>query len=440
MNRYVIIGTGVAGISAATTLRDLDGGAEITLVGEDPHGFYSRPGLAYYLTDEIPEKQLLLYKKKDWQALRLQVLMGSATRLDPGAHRMEIGSEITITYDRLLLATGSRAIPLSLPGAALQGVAKLDDLDDARRILALARRARTAVVIGGGVIAVELLEGLLHRGVKVHYFLRGDRYWPGVLEEKESHLIEHRLAEIGAHLYFRTDTSELLGSGNRVIGVQTRSGYRLRCDLVVVGIGVNPRKELAEAAGIAVDRGILTDEYLQTSAVDVFAAGDAAQVLDPLRGVASLDTLWHPARMQGWKAAQNMTGLHVPYRKGPAVNVLRLAGVMTTIIGAVAHGQDDDVVNVARGSSETWRQLPNTISMESGSDVNLLRLMVGEEALLGAVVMGEQKLSQPLQELISKQVKIRPVREAILHAGEGLGDVILDFWSRWKNPEGVGNA
>jgi NADPH-dependent 2,4-dienoyl-CoA reductase/sulfur reductase-like enzyme len=432
MTQHVIVGTGVAGISAAATLRQLDPGAEITLVGEDTHGFYSRPGLAYYLTDEIPEKQLYIYNKKDWQTLQLRYTRARVTRLDPAAKRIELGTAGALNYDRLLLATGSTAVRLSIPGADLQGVVKLDDFEDARRILALARRARHAVVIGGGVIAVELLEGLLQRGVEAHYFLRGDRYWPGVLEEKESRLIERRLVEHGARLHYHTEAAEILGRGGRVTGVRTQGGEQLRCDLVAVGIGVQPRTELAGSAGIRTERGILTDEYLRTSAADVFAAGDAAQVLDPSRGVALLDTLWHPARMQGIAAAYNMAGQLKAYLPGPAVNVLRLAGVMTTIVGAVARGRDDDLFNVARGSSETWRQLPNSIAMEVGSDVNLLRLMIGEETLLGAVVMGEQKLSLPLQELISARVGIASVRGKMLQAGDRLGDMVLDLWSRWK--------
>jgi NAD(P)H-nitrite reductase large subunit len=315
-------------------------------------------------------------------------------------------------------------------------VVKLDDFEDARGILALARRARNAVVIGGGIIAVELLEGLLQRGLEVHYFLRGDRFWPGVLEETESRLIERRLVEHGTQLHYRTEAGEILGQRGRVAMVRTRAGKTFRCGLVAAGIGVQPRMDLARSAGIRVERGILTDEYLQTSAADVFAAGDAAQVLDPVTGVASLDTLWHPARMQGLAAARNMAGQQQAYRPGPAINVLRLAGVMTSIIGAVGSGRDEDLVNVARGSSETWQQLPNTIAMQSGSDVNLLRLMVGEQSLIGAVVMGEQKLSQPLQELIAAQAEITPVRDKLLRAGEMLGEVVMDFWNQWKAQEG----
>jgi len=432
MTRYVILGTGVAGVAATSTLRTVEPSSEIVLVGEDQHGFYSRPGLAYYLNNEIPEKQLTIFTKDDWKKLKVRYIRGLATRLDPGKHQLEIGESGHLKYDRLLLATGSNAVPLTLPGAGLQGIVKLDDLDDTRRILSLTRHARTAVVVGGGIIAVELVEGLLARGLKVHYFLRGDRYWPNVLDEKESRLLEHRLAEDGVSLHFKTEASEVLGKRGKVSAIRTSKGEIIRCEIVAVGIGVRPRMELAKNAGLTTDRGILTDESLQTSDADIFAAGDVSQVHDPLSGQSFIDTLWYPAREKGRVAALNMSGRRSIYKRKVAINVLRLAGVMTTIIGAVGSGSDDDLVSVARGSSETWQQLPNTIALESSTEINHLRLMIGEHTLVGAMVMGEQKLSLPLQDIISSKADITPIRH-LLQPGAPLGQIMMDFWTNLKN-------
>lgn len=431
MTRYVIVGTGVAGVAAIGALRSLERSAGITLVGDDPYGFYSRPGLAYYLNGEIPEKQLTIFSKKDWKPLNVRYVRGLATRLDPQKHQLEIDSAGVLTYDRLLLATGSTAVLLRIPGADLQGVVKLDDFDDTRRILALARRARSVVVVGGGIISVELVEGLLAQGLKVHYFLRGERYWPNVLDEKESRLLEHRLAKDGVLLHFHTEAAEVLGKHGKVVGIRTTRGEIINCGMVAVGIGVKLRIELAKAAGLATERGILTDETMQTSDLDIFAAGDVSQVRDPLSGGSFIDTLWHPAREKGLIAASNMAGKRRTYDRRVAINVLRLAGVMTTIIGAVGSGVDDDLVSVARGSSETWQQLPNTISLESSTDVNHVRLMIGERTLLGAIVMGEQKLSLPLQDIISSKVDITPVRH-LLQPGAPLGQIVMDFWATIK--------
>ncbi len=431
MTRYVILGTGVAGVAAATTLRTIEPSSEIVMVGEDLHGFYSRPGLAYYLNDEIPEKQLTIFTKDDWKKLKVKYVRGLATHLDPGSHQLEIGTNGQLKYDRLLLATGSNAVPLNIPGAGLQGVVKLDDLDDARQILSFTRRARTAVVVGGGIIAVELVEGLLARGLKVHYFLRGDRYWPNVLDEKESRLLEHRLTEDGVSLHFQTEAAEVLGKHGRVAAIRTTKGETIRCEIVAVGVGVRPRMELAKNAGLLTDRGILTDENLQTNDADIFAAGDVSQVYDSVSGQSLIDTLWYPAREKGRIAALNMSGRKSNYQRKVVVNILRLAGVMTTIIGTVASGVDDDLVSVARGSSESWQQLPNTIALESSTEINHLRLMIGEHTLVGAMVMGEQKLSLPLQDIIASKADIAPIRH-LLQPGAPLGQIMMDYWSGLK--------
>ncbi|RME91050.1 MAG: NAD(P)/FAD-dependent oxidoreductase [Anaerolineae bacterium] len=428
--RYVIIGTGVAGIAAVEAIRSLDTSGEVFLIGDDPHAFYSRPGLAYYLSGEVPEKQLFPYSKHDYHHLNLHYVRERVVSISPEQSNVTLASGQRLSYDRLLLATGSQAAPLRVPGTDLEGVVKLDHLEDARRIVKLARRTREAVVIGGGITALELVEGLLARKVHVHYFLRGDRYWRNVLDEEESRIVLHRLHEDGVTLHFHTEAAEILGKRGRVVGVRTKDGRVVKCQMVAFAVGIRPRIQLAQEAGLNVDRGILVDETLQTSAPGVYAAGDVAQVFDPLTGHAVLDSLWTPAREQGYVAGLNMAGKRAAYLKATPFNVTRLAGLTTTIIGTVGRGRDEDIAGIARGDSETWRELPEAIVAQSGFDVNRLRLLVGEERLLGAVVMGDQKLSLPLQKIIAGGVDITPIRPKLLARGVSLAEVVADFWEQ----------
>jgi NADPH-dependent 2,4-dienoyl-CoA reductase/sulfur reductase-like enzyme len=432
MTRYVIIGIGIAGFSAAQTLRHLDPAAEIMLVSDDPHGFYSRPGLAYFLTGEIPEKQLFPFLKKGKQNLDVQRVIGRVTRLAPQSHSIEIDPSGTLVYDRLLLATGARSVPLNVSGGDLQGVVKLDNLEDTRKILSLRRRTKTAIVVGGGVLGIELVEGLAAQNIKVHYLLRGDWFWSNVLAEAESRMVERNLVHEGITLHHHTEIVEVLGKKGKVTGVRTTSGDVIRCEMLAVGVGVRACKELAQVAGLKTDRGILANEYLQTSDPDIFAAGDVAQIFDPLSGHSSIDNLWYPGRKQGRIAAVNMTGQNQMYQRTVATNVVRLADVMTTIIGAIGGGRDDSQVYTTRGSSESWQQLPNTIATESGTDLSQLRLMVGEHILLGAVVMGDQRISGPLREMINNQVNITPIRDQLLHSSAELGQFVMDYWIKTK--------
>jgi NAD(P)H-nitrite reductase large subunit len=426
---YAVIGSGVAGIAAIEAIRSIDSAGSITLLGDDPYGFYSRPGLAYYLTGELHDKALFPRSADDFRKLNFRYVKGKVTKLLRAEHRVALDHQSQIAYDRLLIAVGAQAMPLEVPGADLGGVLKLDHMSDAKLILKQARRGRTAVVVGGGITALELTEGLRSRGMKVHYLLRGDRYWSNVLDEYESKIIEHRLQEEGVTLHHHAEIIEVIGRNGKVQSARLLNGQLLKCDLVAYAIGIRPRLGLAKQAGLAIDRGILVNEYLQTDDPDIFAAGDVAQVYDPLSGRAILDSLWTPARQQGYAAGLNMAGRKMAYLKTPPFNVTRLAGLTTTIIGTVGRGRDDDLVGIARGDSETWRQLPDSIVAQTGFDVNRLRVLVGEKTLLGAIVMGDQKLSFPLQKIISGNMDISSIREKLLMTNAKIGDVIADFWA-----------
>jgi NAD(P)H-nitrite reductase large subunit len=431
--RYVIIGSGVAGMAAVEAIRSVDGAGEIVMVSEDPHGYYSRPGLAYYLTGELPDKALYLRSREDARKLKLTFLNARVTRILRAEHALELdGGKSRLTYDKLLIAVGAQAVPLQVPGAALHGVVKLDHMNDARTILNLAKRGRTAVVVGGGITALELTEGLLARGMKVIYLLRGDRYWANVLDPHESQIVEKRLAEEGVTLRHHADLAEILGRGGKVTGVRLKDGQTIRCDLLAYAIGIRPRMELVAETGLDFERGILVDEHLQTSDPDIFAAGDVAQAFDPLSGRAVLDSLWNPAREQGHAAGLNMAGCRTAYLKSAPFNVTRLAGLTTTIIGAVGHGLDEDVFGIARGDSETWRDLPHAIVAQSGFDVNHMRLLVGERTLVGAVLMGDQTLSWPLQKMIAGGADISPIRDRLLAPDAPIADLIAAYWMEWR--------
>jgi hypothetical protein len=171
----------------------------------------------------------------------------------------------------------------------------------------------------------------------------------------------------------------------------------------------------------------------QTISCDIVgvAVGDVAQVFDPLTGKPVMDVLWPPARDQGRVAGANMAGVQTVYKKEIALNVTRLAGLTTTIIGTIGGSTPDkDTIGIVRGDSETWREIPDAIAAQSNFDVNRIRLMVGEKTLLGAIVMGDQKLSQPIHQLVARQVDITPMRGQLLAPHARVGEVIATFWEQ----------
>jgi len=439
MIRYVLIGSGVASMAAAQAIRNEDTVGEIIMVSADPHGFYSRPGLAYYLSGEIPNQQLFPEWQRAWLRSNVKYIKSHIIGIDPVVHAIETDRHEKVAYDRLLIATGSEAVPMKVPGAELPEVVKLDDYGDAQRIKDLVRKVKSAVVVGGGITALELVESLLSFHIKVHFLLRGDRFWGNILDLEESDLIERKLIREGVEIHTHTEVQAIVDKRGHVHGVLTKKGESLKCQLVAYAVGIRPKMELAKLAGLNLDKGILVNEYLETNQDHIYAAGDVAQVFDPLTGQAILDSLWNPAREQGRIAGMNMAGQRVIYLKEIAYNVTRLAGVTTTIIGMLGGSREEqDLVDIARGESETFRKLPNAIAMTTGSEINQVRVMIGDNTLVGALVMGDQTLSRPLKELILNQVEITAVRSRLIQPSSPVGDILMDQWITWKNSPALG--
>jgi nitrite reductase (NADH) large subunit len=427
--RHVIVGGGPATVAAAEAIRSADADAEIVIICADPHGYYSRPGLAYFLTDELRERRLFAFSPSELRSLGVTWIGESAAAIEPAAHEVVLESGRRVGYDRLLLATGSSAIGTDVPGADLDGVVTLDDLGDARGIVRRARRAKAAVVVGGGITALEIVEGLRARGLHVHYLLRRDRYWSNVLSETESRIVEQSLRREGVEIHRYTELAAIIGRAGRVSGVQTGDGDVIRCQVVAIAVGVRPRVELARAAGLPCARGVLVDEYLRAGDPDIYAAGDIAEIADPATGRRVLDVLWNVAAAKGRVAGLNMaTEPRHRYAEDPPLNVTRLAGLHTTIIGKVGNGEDADLQGLSRGDSQIWSELGEAAVVEAERGEAHVRLALGERTIDGAVVMGDQALSYSLQQLIETRAEVNEVASL----DERLADMICRVRDDWR--------
>ncbi|MCB8966659.1 MAG: NAD(P)/FAD-dependent oxidoreductase [Ardenticatenaceae bacterium] len=415
---YLIIGNGAAGVTAAETIRAHDLNGRITIVTAEPYPMYSRPGLAYVILQEIPPEQIMARQPQWYAQQRIELVYGRATSLNVQQQSVALENGRILHYDRLLIATGARAVPPPYAGADLDGVVYLDTLDGTKHLLKKARRAKRAVVIGGGITAMELAEGLAHQGVDTHYFLRRDRLWSQVFNETEAALVADKMRHHGITIHLHTEAAEILGDRRgRVRGVRLQNGDEFRCDLVGVAIGVRPQLELVEATPIQTDRAILVDETLRSSAPNVFAAGDCAQVYDRWSAKYMVDILWPSAIAEGRTAALNMVGKETLYRKGTPFNACLLFGLHITVIGQI-NPRPDEVDNVAvvqkrplsRGASEVWFTFPRTYqSAWSGSGPNTLRLVIGDNHIVGALIIGEQSLADTLRDLIEREVNATPL-------------------------------
>jgi NADPH-dependent 2,4-dienoyl-CoA reductase/sulfur reductase-like enzyme len=424
---HVIIGSGIAALSAAEAIREVDNDARITMISDEDAPCYSRPALAYRLTGELSPERLRIRSDAQTAALRLDRVVARVTALLPEAHKIQLADGRTLDFDTLLLATGAASIAPDFAGGTLDGVLRMDVLADAEAMIARTATAKTAVVVGGGSTALELVEGLHARGVATHYLLRGERYWSKIFDRVESAIVESRLTASGVTIHRNASIREALGTNGRLVGVRTNDGRTLPADLLAVAIGVRPRTELARQAGLLVERGIRANERLETSHADIFAAGDCAQVYDPVTRTAQLDTLWSTALAQGRTAGYNMAGMRLVLRQRPPLNVTRVAGVTTTIIGAVGSASDPDLLTLTRGQSERWQLDPDAWSVGGSRHEDRLRVVVSGRSIVGAVVMGDQRVSVPLAHLIGEQVDISELRPLLDAAPEEALDRLLAF-------------
>ncbi|MDQ6830476.1 MAG: FAD-dependent oxidoreductase [Gemmatimonadota bacterium] len=306
----IIVGAGAAGNAAAEMLRREGYDGAITMVGADASVPYDRPNLSKdYLSGAAPEEWIPLRPASFYQDHHIELLTStSATKIDPKETRITLDTGASLVFDRLLIATGADPILLPVPGAGLAHVHYLRTLADSRSIIAAAATARRAVVIGASFIGLEVAASLRTRGLEVDVVapeaqplvkILGPELGAFVRSVHEEHGVTFHLQRAATHIAADTVTLD--------------SGEVLSADLVVIGIGVRPSLALAEQAGIAMDRGITVDTYLETSVPGIFAAGDIARYPDVYSGERIRVEHWVVAERQGQTAARNMLGNREPY-------------------------------------------------------------------------------------------------------------------------------
>jgi len=317
----VIIGNGIAGVSAAITARRLDGAARITLVSAESAHHYSRPALMYLYMGHLRYADVKPYEDWFWTENRLELVQAEAIGIDTAARTVRLATGPALAYDRLLLATGSVVRTPGWPGQQLRGVQGFYGLPDVENMARDTQGISRAVVVGGGLIGVELAEMLHSRGIQVTWLVREERYWQSVLPPAESAMLEAHFRKYNVDLQLTTELRELRGDAQgRVRAVVTTTGQELPAEWVGLATGVQPNLVLAKAAGLATDRGILVNELLETSAPGVYAAGDCAQHRQPAPGEVAVEQLWYTGRMQGETVAHTLCGQPTPYRRGEWFN------------------------------------------------------------------------------------------------------------------------
>ena len=315
--RFVIVGAGHAGGRAAEAMRALGFDGHILLIGDEPHLPYERPPLSKEALQGKPEFAAPMRPADFWTEKAIECRLGTrVAAIDPAAKTVTLAGGAVETYDKLLLTTGGAVRTLAIPGADLGNVFTLRTLDDSRAIDAALTADARVVVIGGGFIGLETAASARLRGCAVTVVELADRLMArAVLPEiSETFLRLHR--DRGVDVRLNTGVARLEGDG-RVSAVVTSDGETVPADVVVVGVGIVPDTALAEAAGLAVDDGIVVDAFCRTSAPDVFAAGDVTSHFSPVYGRHVRLESWQNAQNQAIAAARVMCGEETEHAEVP---------------------------------------------------------------------------------------------------------------------------
>jgi ferredoxin-nitrate reductase len=381
--RLLVVGTGMSGMATVEAAL-AHGGTEawdVTMVGSEPELPYNRVMLSKLLAGSVGEAELHL-RHVPWFGDRdITLRSGTTVRaVDVAAREVELGDGERLGYDRLVIATGSQPALPPIPGIELEGVLAFRSMGDCRAILAaaLGPDSRSAVVIGGGLLGLEAARGLRERGLRVTVVHLADRLMEPQLDPLSAQLLARSLAGLGVDLRLGASTETITGEDGRVRSVLLAGGEELDADLVVVATGVRPDVQLARDAGLEVDRAIVVDDELRTSAPGVYAVGECAQHRGVVYG------LWAPLLQQAKVAGASLCGEPAAFRGAVPATTLKVAGIDLFSGGRAAVGDGEDELLALDSRRGTYR-----------------RLIVREDRLVGAILLGDLREARPLRELLA---------------------------------------
>ena len=392
--KVVIIGNGVAGVTAARTIRERDREARIVIFSDEGYHYYPRPRLIEFLAGAIEEHQLFFYPDEWYRERNIEVhLAAKVTAIDAGRRTVTLGDGHSVDYDRLLLATGGRPNVPPVKGVEQEGVFTLRRLDDALRIKQRAARGARAVVVGGGLLGLESARALQGLGLHVSVLQIGGRLLPAQLDDEGGEMLLRQIEAQDIHVILNAAAASIGGNGS-VAGVELEDGRQLEASLVLISAGIRSNVELAKTAGLAVNKGIVADQRLLTSAPDVYAAGDVAEVGNRVYGIipAAVD--------QARVAADSILGAQsTPYTGTVPSNTLQVMGIDLTSVG---------VVNPEAPEYEElrWRDEKSGVYK---------KVVLQGSRVVGAIVLGDRQSVPAIMRMVREKTDVGRYKDRLLH-------------------------
>ena len=351
---HVILGAGPAGVIAAETLRKHAPADTITMVGDESEPPYSRMAIPYLLMGNVGERGTYLRKGlTHFDDLKIKMVHARASALDSAAKTVTLDNGSTLSFDRLLIATGSHPIRPPIPGMDLPGIHPCWTMDDARAIQKLATKGARVLQMGAGFIGCIIMEALAARGVKLSVVEMGDRMVPRMMGPTAGGMIKDWCAAKGVQVFTGTRVEAIeKGTGDAALKVKLSNGQSMDVDLVISATGVRPAIGFLEKSGVKCLLGVLTDEHLQTNVPGIYAAGDCAEAFDKVSNKTIVSAIQPNAAEQARVAALNMLGRRTALKGVTQINVLDTLGMVSTSFGewqGVPGGEHVELTDSAGG-------------------------------------------------------------------------------------------
>ncbi len=330
MEHIVIIGNGIAGVSAARHLRKLSD-KKISIVSAETDYFFSRTALMYVYMGHMKFEHTQPYENWFWKKNRINLVKGFVNQVDHANKKLILQDAPEIAYDKLIIATGSKPNKFGWPGQDLKGVQGLYSKQDLDALEANAPNkdvCNRAVIVGGGLIGIELAEMLRSRDIPVTFLVRESSFWNGVLPSGESNMINEHILEHHIDLRLETNLVEIISDENgRAKAVTTDKGDTIECNVVGLTAGVSPNVDFLKESGIELGRGVKVNRFLETNIEDIYAIGDCAEQHEPIGNRRPIEAVWYTGRMMGETVAQTICGNRIEYKPGHWFNSAKFLDV-----------------------------------------------------------------------------------------------------------------
>lgn len=345
----VIIGNGISGITCARHLRKLDSDVKITVISGESKYFFSRTALMYVYMGHMKFEHTQPYENWFWEKNRIDLKEGWVKQIDFNSKVLLFTNGDSISYDQLVIATGSKPNKFGWPGqdlANVQGLYSKQDLELMEKTTESG--VSHAVIVGGGLIGIEMAEMLSYKKISVTFLVREAGFWNNVLPKEESELVGRHIKEHHFDLRLNAELDEIIGDQNgKVKGVKTKDGELIDCQFVGLTAGVSPNIDFLKNSDLDLKRGVLVDQYFRTNLPDVFAIGDCAEFREvPGKDRKNIEQVWYTGRMHGETLAHNLIKKPVPYNPGVWFNSAKFLDIEYQTYGTVpADWEKDDVIN-----------------------------------------------------------------------------------------------